>query len=235
MASNILHEKYEQSHVKSSESVKDFVIGMADGLTVPFALVAGLSGVVNSIDTIVIAGFAEIIAGMIAMGLGGYLAAKTAREHYDSERKREEREIIEVPEHEVQEVEEILLEFGMEPEHLPAVIEGFKRHPDKWCDFMMRFELGLEKPDRAQEIKSPLVIGSAYAMGGTIPLSPYCFTENIDLALTVSIVITMLALLVFGAWKASYSGVSRLKSAVQTCFIGGIAAAAAFYAAQLLA
>ncbi len=229
-----MHEPKEE-HIQSSAGMRDFVIGMADGLTVPFALVAGLSGVVTSTDLIVVAGGAEIAAGTIAMGLGGYLAARTQREHYEAELKREEREIIDLPHIEERETSEILSEWGLPKKHIPAVITAFKKNPKKWRDFMMRFELGLEKPDKSREIYSPLTIGSAYTLGGIIPLMPYIVINNdVNLALQYSIIATVLSLFGFGAFKGYFTGVSAIKSAFHTCTIGCIAAASAYYIAKLI-
>jgi len=230
-----LHHKYEAQHIKSSDALKDFVIGLADGLTVPFALVSGLSGVVDFTSVILLAGMAEIAAGTIAMGLGGYLAAKTAREHYDAEFLRETREIVELPEIEAKEVADIFKEFGVLKEHIPAIIEAFKNNPDKWRDFMMKFELGLEKPNKNREIQSPLIIGSAYALGGLVPLSPYFFISDVSTALSFSIAVTIGSLLGFGAFKGAFTGVSKIKSALHTCLIGGMAALAAYSIAHLIA
>ncbi|ETN98757.1 protein of unknown function DUF125 transmembrane [Reticulomyxa filosa] len=230
-----LHHEYESQHIKSSEAMKDFVIGLADGLTVPFALVSGLSGVVDISNVILLAGMAEIAAGTIAMGLGGYLAAKTAREHYEAEFLRETREIVELPEIEAKEVADIFKEFGVLNEHMPAIIQAFKSNPDKWRDFMMKFELGLDKPNKNREIQSPLIIGAAYAIGGLVPLSPYFFISDISTALLYSIVITITSLLGFGAFKGAFTGVSKTKSALHTCFVGSIAALAAYSIASLFA
>lgn len=227
------HQKYEKEHVEASENVRDFVIGMADGLTVPFALISGLSGVVEAVDIIIAAGVAEITAGMIAMGLGGHLAAKTDRQHYETELMREEREIIEFPEIEKQEVASILEDFGLEKQFVPSVLQAFENNPEKWRDFMMRFELGLQKPASNREFISPLAIGSAYALGGIIPLSPYFFANSVEQALPVSIAVTSIALLSFGAFKGYYTGISKVKSALQTWLIGGIAAFTAYFTASL--
>lgn len=225
---------HKESHTKSSKVLKDFVIGMADGLTVPFALVAGLSGVVDSNALIVTAGVAEIAAGTIAMGLGGYLAARTEREHYETEYERESREIIEVPEIEAKETMDILEDFGVEKKQAKVVVSALRKHPDKWREFMMRFELGLERPEKNREVISPIVIGSAYTIGGFIPLSPYIFIYDNDKALLVSIVVTTAALLAFGAFKGACTGVSKIKSALHTCAVGGLAASAAYYIAKLI-
>ncbi|MBA8667280.1 VIT1/CCC1 transporter family protein [Holosporaceae bacterium 'Namur'] len=229
-------EFHQEHHAKSSVYLQDFVLGMADGLTVPFALVAGLSGAVDCSNIIVIAGISEIAAGTIAMGMGGYLAAKTQREHYETELARETKEIEEVPEIEAMEVEAILEDFGItEAESKKLIVDSLRKDPKKWRDFMMRFELNLEKLDKNREVVSPFIIGSAYAIGGFVPLSPYIFTSNIEKALSISIIATTIALLGFGAFKGACTGVSVLKSALHTCFIGGIAAAAAYSIAKLVA
>ncbi len=229
-------DRHKENHTKSSAMLQDFVIGMADGLTVPFALVAGLAGAVDSLNIIVIAGISEIAAGTIAMGLGGYLAARTQREYYETELARETKEIEEVPEIEAKEVEIILEEFGiMEKESQNLIISSLRKDPKKWRDFMMRFELNLGKPDKNREILSPIVIGSAYAIGGLIPLSPYIFLDKIETALSTSVIFTTIALLAFGAFKGSCTGASKFRSAIHTCFVGGIAAFAAYLIAKLVA
>lgn len=232
--SKATHQHHEAKHVKTSEGVRDFVIGMADGLTVPFALVAGLSGVLDSTNIIVTAGVAEIAAGSIAMGLGGYLAAKTQRQHYNSEVQRELYEIKHFPDVEAKEVEEILEQFGVSSAQSVLITNELKKDHKKWLDFMMRFELGLEKPNKNREIVSPLIIGSAYILGGIIPLFPYVIMHNIESAFNFSIAITGSALFAFGWLKGAFTGTSKIKSALHTCIIGGLAASVAYYIAKLI-
>ena len=215
--------------------VRDIVIGMADGLTVPFALAAGLTGAIAQSKLVVTAGFAEIAAGSIAMGLGGYLAGKSACEHYDSERAREEREVVEKPEAEVREVEEVFAAYGLTQEQTRPVIEAFKRDPKAWVDFMMRFELGLEQPDPSRALKSALTIAGAYGAGGLIPLTPYLLLREAHTALFVSAGVTLVALFSFGMVKGHFSGTPAFRSGVQTLVIGGLAAGAAFAIAKLIA
>lgn len=222
------HHHHHEHHVKSSEALRDFVIGMSDGLTVPFALAAGLAGAVDSTAIIVTAGVAEIAAGAIAMGLGGYLGARTEQDHYASERKREFREVECVPHIEAKEVGDILHEFGVPAEQVPVVVEGIRRNPSKWVDFMMKFELGLEQPDPRRLVQSPLIIGGAYAIAGFVPLFPYMIIPHVHEALPVSIVMSLAALFAFGAFKGYFTGQKIFKSALQTTLIGSIAAAAAF-------
>ena len=219
---------HAEHHFTSSESVRDIVIGMSDGLTVPFALAAGLSGAVNSAGIIVIAGLAEIAAGSIAMGLGGYLAARTDREHYASEREREFREIREMPAAERQEVAVVFRGYGLTDEQAAPVISAVCSDPDRWVDFMMRYELGLESPDPKRAVKSALTIGLSYVVGGLIPLAPYMVTGNVPRGLAISAAVTLLALFAFGAVKGRLTGVRPLIGGLQTVGIGGIAAAAAF-------
>lgn len=214
--------------------LRDFVIGMADGLTVPFALAAGLSGAVDATPLIVTAGVAEIAAGAIAMGLGGYLGARTEAEHYVREYQREAREIREVPHVEEREVADILCGFGVPDAQVAVVTQAIMSHPEKWVNFMMRFELGLEKPDPRRQLQSPLVIGSAYVLGGLLPLLPYMLTDSVARALPASIAITTAALFLFGAFKGKYTAAGTLRSAVQTTLIGGLAASAAFAIARLI-
>ena len=223
-----------EKHFTASETVRDVVIGMADGLTVPFALAAGLSGVIAASSLVVTAGLAEIAAGSIAMGLGGYLAARSEVEHYISERQREEREIIEKTDVEKQEVAEVLEAYGLTPEQSQPIVEALSKKPKAWVDFMMRFELGLEEPDPKRALTSALTIAGAYIAGGFIPLSSYIFIPTASTALIVSIVVTLIALFIFGYVKGKFTGAPPLRSAVQTVVIGGLAAAAAFAIARLI-
>jgi VIT1/CCC1 family predicted Fe2+/Mn2+ transporter len=208
--------------------VRDVVIGMSDGLAVPFALAAGLTGAIAESRLIVTAGFAEIAAGSIAMGLGGYLAARGDAEHYAQEKAREEEEIIKMPEAEAQEVRDIFLTYGLSNEESATVVESLRRRPKDWVTFMMRFELGLEDPDPSRAWKSALTIASAYIVGGIIPLSAYLFLSDAHSALKLSVVVTVLSLALFGGIKGRFTGVPVLRSALQTSIIGGLAAAAAF-------
>jgi VIT1/CCC1 family predicted Fe2+/Mn2+ transporter len=221
-------QTHQEEHVYSSDVLKDIVIGVSDGLTVPFALAAGLSGAIDSTFIVLVAGFAEIAAGSIAMSLGGYLAAKTAADHYDTEYTREMREIEEVPHVEAEEVAHILREFGVAEPQVPIVVDAITSNPKKWIDFMMRFELGLEKPNPTRLIWSPLTIGLAYIIGGTIPLSPYLFYAHIHPALISSTILTLSALFIFGGVKGYMTGKNILYTALQTLLIGGTAASAAF-------
>jgi VIT1/CCC1 family predicted Fe2+/Mn2+ transporter len=221
-----------EQHFTAGESVRDVVIGMSDGLTVPFALAAGLSGAVASAGIVVTAGLAEVAAGSIAMGLGGYLAARSDAEHYASELAREEREIRDVPEVEAQEVSDILVGFGVAPADAHNVVAAMRRTPDKWRDFMMRFELGLEAPDPKRAMRSALTIAGAYVAGGLIPLVPYMLSHTVQSALPISVAVTLAALAVFGFVKGKFTGAGPWRSAVQTTLIGGVAAAAAFLMAR---
>jgi vacuolar iron transporter family protein len=224
---------HTEKHFAGSEIVRDVVIGMADGLTVPFALAAGLSGAVSSTSIIVTAGSAEIAAGAIAMGLGGYLAARTDVEHYASERKRELREIAVVPGQEAAEVAAIFREYGLSDLQLAPLVSAISATPDRWADFMMRFELGLEPPDPSRASQSALTIAVSYIVGGLIPLSPYFLIRNPAIALQVSVVVTLIALFVFGYIKGRFTGLKPMRSGLQTALIGGLSATAAFMLAQL--
>jgi VIT1/CCC1 family predicted Fe2+/Mn2+ transporter len=221
-----------ERHFTSGAAVRDIVIGMSDGLTVPFALAAGLTGAVSSSRIIVTAGLAEIAAGAIAMGLGGYLAARSDAEHYATERERELKEIHDKPEAEVAEVVHALAEFGLPPEDSGPVVEALSRRPDAWADFMMRFELGLERPDPKRALASALTIGGAYVAGGLIPLAPYFFMATAQRALLSSVLSTAAALSIFGYVKGTYTGMAPARSSIQTVLIGGAAAAAAFLIAR---
>ena len=231
---DLARASHQETHFQSSELVRDVVIGMADGLTVPFALAAGLSGAVGSSHIVVLAGLAEIAAGSIAMGLGGYLAARGDVEHYASERLREEREIVERTADEEQEIYEIFEQYGVERAESASVLQALKRNPTAWVDFMMRFELGLEEPAASRARQSASVIAISYIAGGFIPLFPYMILHPAASALRTSIVITLVALFVFGAIKGRLTGGGTWKSALQTVSIGGLAAAAAYTLARLL-
>jgi len=226
---------HTETHFTGGDAVRDIVIGMADGLTVPFALAAGLSGAISQAHLIVTAGLAEIAAGSIAMGLGGYLAARSNAEHFASEQRREEREITETPDAEEDEVREVFERYGLTREESAGVIASLRRRPRDWVAFMMRFELGLEPPQPGRAWKSALTIAGAYVVGGLIPLAAYIATDEVDLALRISTSVTLVALALFGAVKARFSGAPVLRGAVQTTLIGGVAAGAAFAIARALA
>ncbi len=220
-----------EHHFTSSETVRDIVIGMADGLTVPFALAAGLSGAIASSKIVVTAGLAEVAPGSIAMEPGGYLAARGDAEHYASER-REEREVTEVPEIEAEEVREIFEGYGLSAEQSALVVDAMRQDERKWVDFMMRFELGLEEPDPKRALRSAFTIAGAYIVGGLIPLAPYILLADAGAALRLSVGVTLLALAIFGAVKGYFTGAAPGKSALQTTLVGGRAAAAAFTIAR---
>jgi vacuolar iron transporter family protein len=224
-----------EKHFTAGNFVRDVVIGMADGLTVPFALAAGLSGASQDTRVIVIGGLAEIAAGSIAMGLGGYLAARGDAEHYAQEREREEREVREIPEEEKAEVSRVFHAYGMTPEQSVPVVEALSQHPKAWVDFMMRFELGLEEPDPRRAVTSAATIAGAYIAGGFIPLSPYIALSSASRGLELSAAVTLVALGIFGYIKGRFTGTQPLRSASQTVVIGGLAAAAAFVLAKLIA
>ena len=224
-----------ERHFTAGDAVRDIVIGMSDGLTVPFALAAGLTGAISQTHLIVTAGFAEIAAGSIAMGLGGYLAARGDSEHYFHEKAREEREIVAIPDVEAQEVRDIFQTYGLSAEECATVIESLRRRPKDWVSFMMRFELGLEQPEPSRAWKSAVTIAIAYVVGGVIPLSAYLFLSDAHRALRLSVAVTLLALALFGGIKGRFTGVPVLRSAIQTSIIGGLAAAAAFGIARWIA
>jgi VIT1/CCC1 family predicted Fe2+/Mn2+ transporter len=223
-----------EHHFTAGETVRDIVIGMSDGLTVPFALAAGLSGAVSSTTIIITAGLAEIAAGSIAMGLGGYLAARSDAEHYASERRREQQEVKGKAEAEKAEVRDIFTSYGLSEEESTPIVEALSQRPQAWVDFMMRFELGLEEPDPKRALRSALTIAGSYIVGGLITLSPYFFVSPAITALFVSVIATLLALLVFGSIKGHFTGTNALTSAIQTALIGGLAATAAFLIARLI-
>jgi len=226
---------HREQHFTSSNFVRDVVIGMSDGLTVPFALAAGLSGAIANTRFIVIGGLAEIAAGSIAMGLGGYLAARGDAEHYVQEKAREYREIEEIPEEEKAEVSKVFRNYGLTLEESSPVVEALSTRPDARVDFMMRFELGLEEPDPKRAVTSAGTIAASYVAGGLIPLSPYIVLSDAFRGLIVSAIVTLLALGVFGFIKGRYTGARALRSAGQTMLIGGVAASVAFALAKLIA
>jgi len=223
-----------ERHFTSSAIVRDIVIGMSDGLTVPFALAAGLTGAVAASSIIVTAGLAEIAAGAIAMGLGGYLAAKSDAEHYASERKREGREVREIPDEEREEVAQVFRGYGLTAEQIKPVVEALSNRPQAWIDFMMRFELGLEEPQPERARNSALTIAGAYVAGGLIPLAPYMLVSTPRSALFFSIGFTLMALFIFGFVKGKFTTARPLRSALQTALIGAIAAGAAFLIATAI-
>lgn len=225
------HE-HTENHFTSKEVIRDIIIGMSDGLTVPFALAAGLSSAGGHMELIIVAGLAEIAAGSISMGLGGFLAAKNEAEHYASEEKREHEEIAAVPEKEEEETVEIFKQYGLSKQHLAPVLAYFKEEPDKWVEFMMRYELQLEKPNPTRARTSALTIAGSYLVGGIIPLSPYFFMHSPLAALAISVFVTLGALAVFGYIKAKFVGTNPFKGMLQTTVIGGIAAGAAFLIAK---
>lgn len=226
------HHHHEEEHLKSSEFITDVVIGMADGLTVPFALAAGLSGAVNDNTIIITAGIAEIVAGSIAMGLGGYLSGKTEQEHYQSELKREYNEVEHKPEMERAEVKEVFAHYGFSDATQNMIVDELVKDKDKWVDFMMKFELGLEQPHPNRARNSAANIGVSYIVGGLLPLSAYFFTDTPYEGLTVSASITIVCLFVFGYFKSKVTGQDPLFGALKVTFIGVLAAAAAFGVAK---
>jgi len=223
-----------ERHFTSGNTVRDIVIGMSDGLTVPFALAAGLSGAVQSTSIVITAGLAEIAAGSIAMGLGGYLAARSDAEHYASERTRELTEVREIPDAEAKEVSDVFASYGVSAEAAAPVVAALRARQDAWVDFMMRFELGLETPDPKRALVSAGTIAGAYVAGGLIPLAPYFMFAAASRALTISVAFTLLALFAFGYVKGHFTGARPLWSALQTTLVGGLAAAAAFGIARLI-
>jgi VIT1/CCC1 family predicted Fe2+/Mn2+ transporter len=210
------------------------VIGMSDGLTVPFALAAGLSGAIQTTSIIVTAGLAEIAAGSIAMGLGGYMAAKSDAEHYFSERAREEAEVREKADIEAGEVAEVFQSYGLTAEESKPIVDALRKRPQAWVDFMMQFELGLEKPDPKRAVISAGTIAGAYIAGGFIPLGPYLVLPTASTALAVSVITTLSTLAIFGYIKGHFTGAPPLRSAIQTVLIGGLAAAVAFMIARAI-
>lgn len=223
-----------ERHFRANETVRDIVIGMSDGLTVPFALAAGISGAGAATKIVVLAGLAEIAAGSIAMGLGGYLAARTDFEHYVTEQKRENWEIDHLPEREKEEVADVFRNYGMNEAHISTIIDAMSKNREQWLDFMMRFELGLEPPNPKRARVSALTIGLSYIVGGFIPLNPYMLIHSLSTALIVSVIVTLFALLLFGYIKGRFTGTKPLRSGFQTMLVGGLAGGVAFLLARLI-
>ena len=224
---------HEEEHLKSSAFITDIVIGMSDGLTVPFALAAGLSGAVSSTSIIITAGLAEIAAGAIAMGLGGYLAGRTEIDHYNAELAREQHEVEVVPEREKQEVRDVFAEIGLSSDTQHLIADEMAKDKAKWVDFMMKFELGLDKPDPRRARHSAFNIGMSYMVGGLVPLSPYFFTNIPKEGLQWSCVITICCLFIFGFFKAKVTAQNPWAGAFKVTIIGSIAATAAYSIAHL--
>ena len=222
---------HKEKHLKSSDFITDIVIGMSDGLTVPFALAAGLSGAVSSNKIVITAGIAEIVAGCIAMGLGGYLAGKTEQEHYQSELNREYDEVEKLPEKEMEEIKEIFADYGIDEAGQTLIVNQLSRDKTKWINFMMKFELGLEEPNANRARNSALTIGLSYFIGGLLPLTAYFFTPNPKDGLFVSAIITTFCLFIFGYFKSRITGQPPIKGAIKVTAIGLIAAAAAYFVA----
>jgi VIT1/CCC1 family predicted Fe2+/Mn2+ transporter len=230
---SVVKEMHKEEHLGSSVFITDIVIGMSDGLTVPFALAAGLSGAVQSNTVVITAGIAEIVAGSIAMGLGGYLAGKTAQEHFQSELKREHDEVEHIPEKEKEEVKLVFEQYGLSESLQDSIADELSKDIDKWVDFMMKFELGLEKPDANRARNSAATIGISYIIGGLIPLTAYFFTMTPVEGLFISALLTVICLFIFGYFKSKVTGQPSLKGASKVTLIGVTAAAAAFLVAKL--
>lgn len=228
------HLHHHEEHLQSSDLIRDVVIGMSDGLTVPFALAAGLSGAVESTGLIVIAGLAEIAAGSIAMGLGGYLAGRTEVDHYNSELRREYDEVERVPHREKEEVKEFFANLGLSEDVQQQAVEEMTKDKEKWVDFMMKYELGLDKPDPKRARKSAFNIGLSYIVGGLVPLLPYFFTDTALHGLQYSVVVTVICLFIFGYLKSRFTGVNPWAGAIRVTLIGAVAAGCAFGVAKLI-
>jgi vacuolar iron transporter family protein len=231
-STSISKDIHREEHLGSSAFITDIVIGMSDGLTVPFALAAGLSGAVHSNAVVITAGIAEIVAGSIAMGLGGYLAGKTEQEHYQSELKREYDEVEHLPEREKSEVRLIFEEYGLNESAQNIIADELAKDKDKWVDFMMKYELGLERPDINRARNSAATIGISYIIGGLIPLTAYFFTSTPIHGLTISALLTVICLFIFGYFKSKVTGQPPVAGALKVTLIGITAAAAAFLIAK---
>ncbi|KAA8496588.1 Vacuolar iron transporter 1 [Porphyridium purpureum] len=218
-----------EEHMEEVSIVSDIVLGMSDGFTVPWALSAALSQTGVGSKYVVIAAIAELAAGAVSMGLGGYLSGRTEVQHYRAERAREEREVVETPLEEEQEIYDILMPYGLEKEHVAKIMEHFRAHPEKWVEFMMRFELGMERPDKHKPLKSALCVGGGYVVAGLVPTLPYVLFADSMIAFKISCVVTLISLLVFGVVKAHVTGAPRLWSSLETALVGVVACCAAFF------
>jgi vacuolar iron transporter family protein len=225
---------HHEEHLQSSDVLTDIVLGMSDGLTVPFALAAGLSGAVDSTSLIVLAGVAEITAGSIAMGLGGFLAGKTEQDHYNSELKREYWEVDNLPDKEEEEVRDFFSSLGLSKEVQNKAVVELTKDKDRWVDFMMKYELNLDKPDPKRARKSAFNIGASYIVGGLVPLSPYFFVTSTQQGLIISVIITLICLYVFGFFKSRITGVNPITGGLKIMLIGALAAGVAFGVTRLI-
>ncbi|CAL5088443.1 unnamed protein product [Urochloa decumbens] len=255
----LLLEEHTEKHFTAGEVVRDIIIGVSDGLTVPFALAAGLSGANASSALVLTAGLAEVAAGAISMGLGGYLAAKSETDHYNRELQREQDEIDTVPDvgkppppptllhsypqpglpdlissplAEAAEIADILSQYGLGPSEYGPVVTALRNNPKAWLEFMMKFELGLERPEPRRALVSAATIALSYVAGGLVPLLPYVFVPEAGRAMAVSVAVTLAALLFFGFVKGRFTGDRPFLSAVQTTVVGALASAAAFAMAR---
>ena len=228
------HFPHTEKHFTASGTVRDIIIGMSDGLTVPFALAAGLSGAISNTNIVVIAGFAEIAAGCISMGLGGYLAAQNDAEHYYSERRKEYNEVKVIPDQEKKEIFDIFKTYGLEEKQIVPIVKNFEENHEKWVEFMMKNELNLDKPDKARARNSGITIALSYLFSGFIPLAPYIFLKTPGTALFFSITVTLIALIIFGYVKAKLIGSNPWRGAWRTVLIGGVAATAAYLIAKAI-
>jgi VIT1/CCC1 family predicted Fe2+/Mn2+ transporter len=229
------HRYHTEHHAVLGPVVREAILGLSDGITVPFAIAAGLVSASTDATIIIAAVLSEIVAGSISMGLGEYLAMNTEAEHYARERKREESETENKPEVEKQEVADIFQKFGLSEEESERVTASLSTRKKDWVDFMMRFELGLLEPDKRQALKGGVTIALAYALGGLIPLSPYIFlSHDVALAFKVSIAVTVCTFVIFGYIRGRLVASNPWKGVFQTVLIGSIAATAAFLIAKLV-
>jgi len=219
-------------HNKNTTLVKDIIIGMSDGLTVPFALTAGLSGVLNTNHLIIVSGLAEITAGCISMGLGGFLAGQSEVEHYNAELKREYSEIESVPLTELKEVENIFTKMGVSEPLSKQVALQVSKNKDNWSDLMMKLELNMEQPAKNHAAISASTIAISYLVGGSIPLFPYIISSDSKMGFKISCIVTIMALIIFGYFKSKMTGQPLIKGTIKVAVTGLVAAAAAFLLAK---
>ena len=217
---------------KSSDLVKDIIIGVSDGLTVPFALTAGMSGVLDTNHLVIVSGIAEIAAGCISMGLGGFLSGESEKDHYESLSNQEYHEIETIPDSELKEVEDVFLDLGVDDDLSKKVAYQISKNKDNWVEFMMKFEIGLEKPVKNRALRSGATIAASYLAGGFIPLFPYFLAPNNHQGLIWSCVVTIIALIIFGYFKSKVTGQKLIPGTIKVTVIGVVAAAAAYFLAK---
>ncbi|KTW30846.1 hypothetical protein T552_00557 [Pneumocystis carinii B80] len=222
---------------ESSRIISDIILGLSDGLTVPFSLAAGLSSFYNS-KIVLTAGMAELISGAVSMGLGGYLAVKSEVEHFEHIRRTQMDLLIHAPENRSQQILNQLESYGIVNEVCRPLVFCLKQNPIDFVNFVMRFDLCLQKPSLRTAWFSAITIAMSYFLGGLIPLIPYIiFYNDTFLGFKISVILVAIVLFIFGYLKSIYligSIKKSIYSAFQTLLVGIIAAISAFTIVYLL-